>query len=91
MISDTLRNRIVAEIESGGDSSSLELDSHADSPVVGSEALIIRRHGRKVRVNGFTPALGSTTVDVVDSAIAYECEFTCKVMIMIIRNGLNLK
>ena len=30
-------------------------------------------------------------VDVVDSEIAYECEFTGKVLIMIIRNGLHLK
>ena len=59
MIFDTLRNWIVAAIESGGDSSSLELYSHADSPVVASEDLIIRTHDRKVRVNGFTPALGS--------------------------------
>ena len=91
MIYDTLRNRIVAAIESGGDSTRLELDSHADSPVVGSEDLIIRTHDRKVRVNGFTPALGSKTVDVVNAAIAYECEFTGKVIIMIIRNGLHLK
>ena len=76
MISDTLRNWKVTEIESGGDSSSLELDSHADSPVVGSEALITRTHIRKVRFNGFTPELGSKTVDVVDAEIAYECEFT---------------
>ena len=58
IISDTLSNRIVAAIESGEDYSSLEIDSHADSPVIGSEALIIRTHDRKVRVNGFTPALG---------------------------------
>ena len=91
MISDTLRNWIVAEIESGGEYSSLELDSHADSPVVGSEALIIRTHDRKVRVNWFTLALVSKTVDVVDAAIAYECEFTGKMLIMVIRNGLHLK
>ena len=35
--------------------------------------------------------LGSKTVDVVDAAIAYECEFTGKVLIMAIRNGLHLK
>ena len=69
----------------------MELDIHADSPVVGSEYLIIRTHDRKVRVNGFTPALGSKAVDVVDTSIVYECEFTGKVMIIIIRNGLHLK
>ena len=91
MISDTLSNRIVTSIESVGDSSILELDGHADSPVVGSEDLIIRTHDSKVRVNGFTPVLGSKTVDVVDAAITYECEFTGKMLIMIIRNGLHLK
>ena len=91
MISDTLRNRIVAAIESGGESSRLELDIHEDSTVVVSEALIIRTHERKFRVNGFTLALGSKTVDVVDAAIVYEYEFTVKVLIMIIRNGLHLK
>ena len=69
----------------------MELDIHADSPVVGSEDLIIRTHDRKVRVNGFTPALGSKTVDVVDASIGYDCEFTGKVLIIIIRNGLHLK
>ena len=91
MISNTLWNRIVAAIESGGESSILELDSHADSPLVGSEALIIRILDRKFRVNGFTTALGSKTVDVVETAIAYECEFIGKVLIMVIRNGLHLK
>ena len=91
MISYTIRNRIDAAIESGGESSRLELDIHEDSTVVGSEALIIRTHDIKVKVNGFTTTLGSKTVDVVDASISYECEFTGKVMIMIIRNGLHLK
>ena len=53
--------------------------------------MISRTHDRKVRVNGFTPVLGSKTVDVVDAAIAYEYEFTGKVLIMVIRNVLHLK
>ena len=36
---------------------SLELDIHADSLVVGSEALIIRTHDKTVKVNGFTKSL----------------------------------
>ena len=91
MISDTLSNQTVAAIESGRESSSLELDSHVDSPVVGSEALIIRIHDRKVRVNGFTPDMRSKMVHVVDAEIAYECEFTGIVLIILIRNGLHLK
>ena len=92
-MSNTLRSRIIATIELVGNTttSSLELDSHADSPVIGSEALIIRTYDRKVKVNGFTPALGLKMVDMVDAEIAYECEFTGKVLIMIIRNRLYLK
>ena len=59
--------------------------------MVGSKALIIRTHDRKVRVNGFTPALVSKTVDVVDAAVSYECELTGKVLIMVIRNVLHLR
>ena len=33
----------------------------------------------------------SKTVDVVDTEIAYECEFTGIVLIILIRNGLHLK
>ena len=59
--------------------------------MVGSGALIIRTHDRKVRVNGFTPALGSKMVDVVDAEVAYESKFTNKVLIIIISNVLHLK
>ena len=54
--------------------------------MVGSEALIIRTHYRKLIVNRFTPSLRSKTVDVVGASIAYECELTGKVLIMIFRN-----
>ena len=36
----------------------LEMDSHADSPVVGNQAHILEYTGRKVSVSGFTDALG---------------------------------
>ena len=64
------------------------MDSHADSPVVGKNAYIIETQGKKVTVNGFTESLGSKTVPVVDAAVAYDCEFTGKVYILIIRNAL---
>ena len=62
-----------------------------DLAVVGSEASTIRTHDGKVIVNRFTPALGSKTVDVVDAATAYACEFTGTVLIMLIRNGPQRK
>ena len=71
--------------------SSLELDRHADSPVVGSEALIIRTHDKTVKVNGFTKSLGTKTVDVVDAALAYECGIIGNIYILIARNELYFK
>ena len=64
------------------------MDSHADSPVVGKNAFIISTQDKKITVNGFTDALGSKIVPVVDAAVAYDCEFTGRVYILIIRNAL---
>ena len=35
--------------------------------------------------------MGMWSVDVVDAAVAYECEFTGKVPIVVIRNVLHLR
>ena len=71
--------------------SSLEMNSHADSPVIGSEALIVRTHDKKDQVNGFANSLGTKTVDVMDAALGYEYEFTGYIYIMIVRNTLYSK
>ena len=68
-----------------------DMDSHVDSPVVGKNEYILSTRDRQVKVNGFTKALGSKTVHVVDAAVAYECEYTSKVYILIIRNTLYFK
>ena len=49
------------------------MDSHADSPVVGEDAAIIRPTGRKISVKGFTDQLGKPIiVPVVDAAVVWE-------------------
>ena len=69
--------------------STVELDSHADSPVVGEDAFILERTGRKVSVSGFTDALGqSLLVDVVHAAIAYDCDVSGTTYLMIVHNAL---
>ena len=74
------------------ETSAIELDSHADSPVVGKHARILRRTGRRVKVSGFTDQLGDPIpVDVVDAAMIYDCEYTGASYIMVIRNALYLK
>ena len=88
-ISERCVRSIIAAMEvGGGNISRTDMDSHAESHVVGKNAYIISTQDKKVTVNGFTKALGSKTVHVVDAAVAYDCEFTGEVYILIIRNAL---
>ena len=51
----------------------LELDSHADSPLVGRGVHVLEYTGRMVTVSGFTDALGEPMlVDVVHAVITYD-------------------
>ena len=68
-----------------------ELDSHANMAVVGSCAYIIGDTGRTVEVNPFTPQYESLKdVKVVDAALLYVCNYTCREVLLIIRNALYI-
>ena len=65
-----------------------DLDSHADSPVVGVNAAI----NREVTVFGFSYNLGNMTkVPIVQAAITYDCQYTGKSYILHINNELYIK
>ena len=67
----------------------LELDSHADSPVVGNGAHILEQTGRKVSVSGFTNELSKPMlVDVVNAVITYDCPRTGLSYPLLINNAL---
>ena len=69
----------------------MELDSHADSPVLGKGATVVRNTGRTVSVKGFSDELGQPLlVPVVDGIVTYECEYTGNVVLLMIRNALHL-
>ena len=69
----------------------LELDSHADSLVVGKHARIIEDTQRTASVSGFTDELGSPlTVKIVNAALTYDCELTGESYQFMIRNALYL-
>ena len=69
-----------------------ELDSHADSPVVGRYSRILEYTGRKASVAGFTKDLGKPmTVPVVNAAVAYDCEVSGETRILVICNALYFK
>ena len=63
------------ELEDEG--SALELDSHANSPVVGKYARILENTDRLVSVSGFSDAIGKPiTLQVVNAPLAYDCEYS---------------
>ena len=67
----------------------LEMDSHADSPVVGNQARVLEYTVRKVSVSGFTDALGKPMlVEVVHALIVYDCDTTGKSYLFMLNNAL---
>ena len=68
-----------------------DLDSHANMVVVGKHCKILDRTGEKVDVSPFTPDYTPLEqVEVVDAALEYECQFTGKVHLLIVRNALHV-
>eukprot|EP00956_Cyclotella_meneghiniana_P039187 scaffold167195_cov30-Cyclotella_meneghiniana.AAC.1 len=49
----------------------VELDSHADTSVVGNNVLVLREHTRHVNVTGFDPTVPHRQCKVVDCAVRY--------------------
>ena len=83
---------IIAALDTDDGSPRTELDSHADSPVVGSNVAIINYTGKYMNVSGFTENLGECkSIPVVDCAIAYDCTHQNKTYILRINNALYIK
>ena len=69
-----------------------ELDSHADSPVVGRYSRVLEETGRTARVSGFSSELGEPLeVPIVNAAVAYDCDITGVTHILVICNALYLR
>jgi hypothetical protein len=85
---------IIAALESGerGEiEARAELDSHADSPVVGIQAHVINYTGSHVTVSGFTDSLGKKkAVPIVDAVVAYDCDMTGDTHLLVLHNALYI-
>ncbi len=53
-----------------GRETTLELDSHADTCVLGRDALVILNYDRPVDVKGYDPSLGTQCYDTVSGVVA---------------------
>ena len=60
-----------------------ELYSHADTSVVGKNALIMHPYGRTFTVTGYDPSLGQVkNLDIVSAQVAYELPNSSDVVLL---------
>ena len=70
--------------------SSMELDSHANMPVVGKHVYIIAETSKKVDVSPFTPDYKPLTVPLVDATVKYDNPYNGKSYILVLWNALHV-
>jgi hypothetical protein len=68
----------------------LELDSHANTCVLGRDALIILDYNRPVSVVGYDESLGSKTYQTVSGVVAYDDPQTGRTLQMIINQAIYI-
>jgi len=69
-----------------------DLDSHANMIVLGKHCFIISYSGKYIDVNAFADAVGGLAqVPIVDAAITYDCPYTHKSWLLIVRNVLYVE
>jgi hypothetical protein len=68
----------------------LELDSHTDTCVLGHDALIILDYNRPVSIVGYDEYLGSKTYQTVSGVIAYDDPQTGRMLHLIINQAIHI-
>ena len=68
--------------------SRMELDSHANMPVVRKEALAVEQSGKTVEVIPFTPDYKPIKVEVANAVVQYDSPLDGKEYMLVIRNAL---
>jgi hypothetical protein len=68
----------------------LELDSHADTCVLGRHALITLDHNRPVAVMGYDESLGTKTYKTVSGVVAYTDPKTRRTLHLIINQAIHV-
>ena len=65
-------------------------DSHANTPVLGSEAFIIAEMGKQATVHLDNPDYNPKLPAIVDFAVLYECPYGGERPMLVIRNALSV-
>ena len=93
MNNQTMRNKyrtitdLISKVNASGETN-LEIDSHADTCVLGCDALIILDYDIPVQVVGYNPALGTKTYKTVSGVVSYDDPSTGEVLHLIINQAI---
>jgi hypothetical protein len=68
----------------------LELDSHADTCVLGRDCLVILDYDRPVQVVGYDPALGVKTYRTISGVVAHDDPATGEVFHLVINQAIYI-
>ena len=68
----------------------LEIDNHADTCVIGKQALIIYDYERPVSVQAYDPSLGTQQYRTVSAVVGYECLRSGKTYLLIIHQVIEI-
>jgi hypothetical protein len=68
----------------------LDLDTHADMAVLGSNCYVFEETGKTVNVFSYDPKLGSTTSNVVSGCFSYDDPTSGCVILLIVPQGLRM-
>ncbi len=74
----------------GNHETTLELDSHANTRVLGRDALIMLDYNRSVSVVGYDESLGSKTYQTVSGVVAYDDPQTGRTLHVIINQAIHI-
>ena len=67
-----------------------DIDNHADTCVVGSNALILHVHNRPVHVTGYDDTLESKVYETVSAALAYDDPKTGNTAILVVNQAISM-
>ena len=76
--------------ESSNYFSRLELDTHANMPVVGRDSYVLSQTGKFAEVNAYDPQQGTRSIPIVDAALQYDCPYSGKSYILVLHNALHV-
>ena len=68
----------------------LDIESYADTCVLGDNALIIQDHGRTVNVLSYNPSLGDRTYQKLSHVIGYDHPIIGKIYHLVIQQSISI-